>query len=70
MIPIIMGIVIAPTFDLPNESVEEISSQDNTTWDIPDRNFIYFFLMLIWLFFLIRILIQIRKGTFKIQKKF
>ena len=69
MIPIIMGIVIAPTFDLPNESVEEISSQDNTTWDIPDRNFIYFFLMLIWLFFLIRILIQILKGTFKIQKK-
>ncbi len=65
-----MGIVIAPTFDPPKESVEEISIQDDTSWDIPDRNFIYFFMMLIWLFFLIRILIQIRKGTFKIQKRF
>jgi len=62
--------VIAPTFDPPKESVEEISIQDDTSWDIPDRNFIYFFMMLIWLFFLIRILIQIRKGTFKIQKRF
>lgn len=70
MIPIIMGIVIAPTFDLPKESAKEISIQDDTSWDIPDMNFIYFFMMLIWLFFLIRILIQIRKGTFKIQKRF
>jgi len=70
MIPIIMGIVIAPTFDLPKESVEEIPYQDNTSWDIPDRDFIYFFMMLIWLFFLIRILTQIRKGTFKIKKNF
>jgi len=65
-----MGIVIAPTFDLPKESIGEISSQDDTFLDIPDRNFIYFFMMLIWLFFLIRILIQIRNGTFKIQKRF
>jgi len=70
IIPIVLGIVYVPPFDLPEEAIEEITVPDEPIQDIPDRNFIYFFLMLIWLFFLIRILFQIKKGTFNIQKKY
>ena len=70
IIPIILGIVFVPPFDPPEEPLEEISSSDEPISDIPERNFIYFFLMIIWFFFLIRILFQIRKGTFKLQRKF
>jgi len=70
VIPIILGISVVPPFDLPEEPVEEITVPDKPLSDIPDRDFLYFFLMLIWLFFLIRILIQIRKGTFTLQRKY
>ncbi len=70
IIPILMGIFYVPPFDLPEETIEEIQPIPEPTSDIPDRDFLYFFLMLIWLFFLIRILFQIKRGTFKIQRKF
>ena len=70
IIPILMGIFYVPPFDLPEETIEEIKPIPEPSSDIPDRDFLYFFLMLIWLFFLIRILFQIKRGTFKIQKKF
>lgn len=69
-IPIILGISVVPPFDLPEETIEEVTVPDKPTSDLPDRNFLYFFLMLIWLFFLIRILFQIRKGTFTLQRKY
>ncbi|MDH3610144.1 MAG: hypothetical protein OEM79_00120 [Nitrosopumilus sp.] len=70
VIPIILGIVVVPPFDLPEEHSESITVPDEPSSDIPERDFFYFFLMIIWLFFLIRILLQIRRGTFKLQRKF
>jgi hypothetical protein len=65
-----MGIVFVSPFDEPKTSDEEIKPAPQPISDIPDRNFLYFFLMLVWLFFLIRILFQIKRKTFKIRKKF
>ena len=70
VIPIILGIVVVPPFDPPEEPLEEITVPEEPISDIPERGFLYFFLMVIWLFFLIRILVQIRKGTFKLQRNF
>jgi Na+/H+ antiporter NhaD/arsenite permease-like protein len=70
IIPIIMGIVFAPPFDAPEAQDEEMKSPSEPISDIPDRDFLYFFLMLVWLFFLIRILFQIKRKTFNLQRKF
>ncbi len=69
-IPILLGISVVPPFDLPEEPIQEIPAPEKPLSDMPDRDFLYFFLMLIWLFFLIRILFQIRKGTFTLQRKY
>lgn len=63
-IPIFLGIVTVAPFDPPEESKEEVISEE------PDVGFLYFFLMVIWLFFLIRILIQLKKGSYKITNKY
>jgi hypothetical protein len=70
VIPIILGIVYVPPFDLPEEPIEEITVPNEPVPDIPDRDFIYFFLMIIWFIFLIRILFQMRKGTFTLKRKY
>ena len=70
IIPVILGIVYVPPFDSPEESIDEITVPDKPISDIPDRDFLYFFLMIIWLFFLLSILFQIRKGTFTLQRKY
>ena len=69
VIPLILGISFVPPFDLPEQPIEEITVPDEPT-DLPDRDFIYFFLMIIWFFFLLRILFQIRKGTFTLKRKY
>jgi hypothetical protein len=64
IIPIILGIVIVSPFDEPvMEKSEEIENTSNF-------GMAYFLLMLIWFFFLVRILFQLKKGTFNIQKKY
>ena len=70
VIPIILGIVFVPSFDFPEEIPEDITVSDEPISDLPDRDFLYFVLLVIWLFFLIRILIQINKGTFTLQRKY
>ena len=70
IIPIIMGIFFVPPFDPPEKITKEVKPPTESIPDIPNRDFLYFFLMLVWLFFLIRILFQIKRGTFKIQRKF
>ena len=69
-IPIILGIVYVPPFDPPEEPIEEITVPNEPVSDIPDRDFIYFFLMMIWFFFLLRILFQMKKGTFTLKRKY
>ncbi len=76
-IPIVLGIVFAPPF----EPVEEINDElipfdqskefnDELIPEEPDDNIIYFLLMIIWVIILIRILRQMKKGTFKITRRY
>ena len=67
IIPIFVGIVFVPPFELHQE---EIEIPDEPSVEIPNLDLLYFVLMLVWLFFLIRILFQIKRGTFTIQRKF
>ncbi len=70
MIPIILGMVVAPPFDASEEPPKDITVTDEPISNSSDRGFLYFFLLAIWLFFLIRIFVQIRKGTFSLQRKY
>lgn len=70
IIPIFVGIVFVPPFETPQEQIEEIEIPDEPSAEIPNLDLLYFVLMLVWLFFLIRILFQIKRGTFTLQRKF
>jgi hypothetical protein len=63
-IPVFLGIVTVSPFDQPEEPKNEVIPEE------PDENILYFLLMGIWLFFLIRILLQLKKGTFKATQKY
>jgi len=63
-IPIVLGIAYVHPFDqLEKPPQEEIS-------DEPDSNILYFILIGIWMFFLLRIAIKIKRGTFKVMHKY
>ena len=70
VIPIILAIVVAPPFDAPEEPPKDITATDEPISDSSDSDFLYFFLLAIWLVFLIRIFVQIRKGTFTLKRKY
>ena len=63
-IPIFLGIAYVSPFDLPDETNPEIISEE------PYVSILYFMLMGIWSIFLIRILLQVRKGLFKIIQRY
>ena len=63
-IPIFLGIVYMPPFDMPVE--EELKE----TPDKPDVSFLYYILMGIWTLYLIKILLQVKKGTFKVKQRY
>lgn len=63
-IPIFLGIVSVSPFDQPEEFNEEKISEE------PDLSILYFMLMGIWIILLMRILLQIKKGTFKITQRY
>ncbi len=63
-IPVFLGIVVVSPFDPPEEPKNEVIPEE------PDENILYFFLMGIWLFFLIRILFKLKKGTFNATQKY
>lgn len=65
IIPIIFGIVTVSPFDEP-KVLEEPTEVDNE----PQFGMFYFLLMIIWFFFLFRILFQLKKGTFNLQRKY
>ena len=72
-IPVFLGIVVASPFDEPEEPKNEIISEEPKNEIIseePNDNILYFLLLGIWIFFLMRILIQIKKGTFKVTQKY
>ena len=45
VIPIILGMVVVPPFDLPEEPPESITIPDEPRSDIPDRGFVHVFVV-------------------------
>jgi len=63
-IPVFLGIVYMPPFDMPVEpEVTEIPEE-------PDVNILYFILMGIWTLYLIKILLQVKRRTFKVTQRY
>ncbi|QLH05193.1 hypothetical protein C5F49_07555 [Nitrosopumilus oxyclinae] len=63
-IPILLGIVYMPPYDMPvKEESSEIPEE-------PDVSILYYILMGIWTLYLIKILLQVKKGTFKATQRY
>ena len=63
-IPIFLGIVYMPPYDLPvEEESKEISEE-------PDVSILYYILMGVWTLYLIKILLQVKKRTFKVTQRY
>ena len=63
-IPIFLGIVYMPPYDLPvEEESREISEE-------PDVSILYYILMGVWTLYLIKILLQVKKRTFKVTQRY
>jgi hypothetical protein len=63
-IPIFLGIAFVPPFELPEKPDERVIPEE------PDGNILYFILIGIWVIVLMRILLQIKKGTFKVTQRY
>ncbi|AFS81255.1 hypothetical protein NKOR_06920 [Candidatus Nitrosopumilus koreensis AR1] len=63
-IPVFLGITYVPTFDLPEEP-NEPPIPESSGIDI-----LYFLLMGIWIVFLLRIIILMKRGTYKITQRY
>ena len=61
-IPIFLGIVYMPSFD---QSVDEESREISEESDV---SILYYILMGFWTLYVIKILLQIKRGTFKITQ--
>ena len=63
-IPIFLGIVYMPPFDMPvEEEAKEIPEE-------PDASILYYILMGIWTLYLIKILLQVKRRTFKVTQRY
>jgi len=62
--PIFLGIVYMPSFD---QSVDE---EPREIPEEPDVSILYYILMGFWTLYLIKILLQIKRGTFKITQRY
>ena len=63
-IPVFLGIVYMPPFDMPAEpEPTEIPEE-------PDVSILYFILMGIWTLYLIKILLQVKRRTFKVTQRY
>ncbi len=74
VIPIFLGIVAVSPFDQPEEFNEETILEEPEFNDEassePGVNVLYFLLVVIWTIILMRMLLQIKKGTFKATKRY
>ena len=69
VIPIFLGIVYMPPFDMPIEpEIVEIPAAE--TPEEPDVNILYYILMGIWTLYLIKILLQVKRRTFKVTQRY
>lgn len=63
-IPIFLGIVYMPPFDQPvEEEPREIPEE-------PDVSILYYILMGFWTLYLIKILLQVKRGTFNVRQRY
>ena len=63
-IPAFLGIVYMPPFDMPvEEEPKEIPEE-------PDFSILYYFLMGFWTLYLIKILLQMKRRTFKVTQRY
>ena len=63
-IPIFLGLVYMPPFDMPvEEEPKEIPEE-------PDVSILYYILMGIWSLYLIKVILQVKKGTFKVTQRY
>ncbi len=69
-IPIFLGIVTVLPFEMPEPQEQMKSESHEQIESEPNVSFLYIFLMIIWLFFLLRILLQLKKGRYKITDKY
>ena len=70
VIPIFLGIVYMPPFDMPVEpEVAEIPEAAEIPEE-PDVNILYYILMGIWTLYLIKILLQVKRRTFKVTQRY
>jgi len=62
--PIFLGIVYMPSFD---QSVDE---EPREIPEEPDVSILYYILMGFWTLYLIKILLQIKRGTFRVTQRY
>ena len=63
-IPVFLGIVYMPPFDMPvEEELNEIPEE-------PDFSILYYLLMVFWTLYLIKILLQMKRRTFKVTQRY
>ena len=63
-IPIFLGLVYMPPFDMPVVEEPKVIPEE------PDVSILYYILMGIWSLYLIKIILQVKKGTFKVTQRY
>ncbi|MBS1268152.1 MAG: hypothetical protein MAG458_00874 [Nitrosopumilus sp.] len=63
-IPIFLGIAYVTPFDMPASSETEQLPEES------DGSILYFMLVGIWIFFLLRILILLKRGRYKLTQRY
>ncbi len=71
-IPVFLGLVYMPPFDMPVEEPKDSPAgiEPKVIPEEPDVSILYYILMGIWSLYLIKIIIQVKKGTFKVTQRY
>jgi len=73
IIPIFLGIVVVSPFDQSEEVKDGVILEPEFNDEISSElgvNVLYFLLIVIWAIILMRMLLQMKKGTFKATKRY
>lgn len=71
-IPVFLGLVYMPPFDMPVEEPKDgpAEIEPKVIPEEPDASILYYILMGIWSLYLIKIILQVKKGTFKVTQRY
>ena len=64
VIPIVLGIAYVHPFDQPEKPPQDEISEES------EASILYLILTGIWIFFLLRIAIKVKRGTFKVTHRY